>query len=255
MNLNLDITVARGYKSSSQIARVITEYWVEKNSYCPSCGNEHLIKFKNNKPVADFFCSNCKAEYELKSKKDGLLLKIVDGAYETMIRRINSENNPSFLFLNYSAYNLQIENYLVIPKHFFYDEIIEKRKPLGINAKRAGWIGCNILLNNIPSYGRIFLIKNKTIEKKEDVISKWVKTSFLSSSNSENRTWALEILKIVGNIKERKFNLKQIYDYESYLKAKFPNNNFIKDKIRQQLQIIRNKGIIKFLGHGVYIKL
>ncbi len=255
MDLALDISIAKRYKSSSQIARVITEYWVEKNSYCPNCGNDYLTKFINNKPVADFFCTNCKAEYELKSKRDAFLLKIVDGAYETMIRRINSENNPNFLFLNYSTHNLQIENFLVIPKHYFYNNIIEKRKPLGIKARRAGWVGCNILLQNIPSYGRIYLVKNRTIEKKQDVLNKWLRTSFLSNRKGESRGWTLEMLKIIENVKERNFNLREIYDYESFLKEKFPNNNFIKDKIRQQLQVLRDKGILEFLGKGEYRKI
>ena len=32
-------------------------------------------------------------------------------------------------------------------------------------------------------------------------------------------------------------------------------NNFIKDKIRQQLQILRDKAIIEFVGRGKYKKI
>ena len=35
----------------------------------------------------------------------------------------------------------------------------------------------------------------------------------------------------------------------------FKNNNFIEDKIRQKLQILRDKGIIQFVSHGHYRKL
>jgi len=73
------------------------------NIFCPSCGNIKLNEFKNNAPVADFYCNNCSSEFGLKSKKDFLSKKIVDGAYNTMIERINSENNPNFFFLNYSS--------------------------------------------------------------------------------------------------------------------------------------------------------
>ncbi|MBL7991777.1 MAG: restriction endonuclease, partial [Candidatus Kapabacteria bacterium] len=31
-------------------------------------------------------------------------------------------------------------------------------------------------------------------------------------------------------------------------------NNFIKDKIRQQLQVLRDKGIIEFVSRGIYQK-
>ncbi|MFN3640822.1 MAG: DpnI domain-containing protein, partial [Flavobacterium sp.] len=99
MNLKFDLATADGYTSKSQIARVLTEKWVSQNIFCPSCGNEVLDEFANNSPVADFFCNRCKSEYELKSKKDSKSLKIVDGAFSTMIDRINSENNPNFFFL------------------------------------------------------------------------------------------------------------------------------------------------------------
>ena len=97
MNLNLYSTIANDYNSNSQKIRVLTESWVNKNIYCPSCGKE-LFEYENNKPVADFFCKICKEDYELKSKKDTMGKKIVDGAYSTMIERLNSSSNPNFFF-------------------------------------------------------------------------------------------------------------------------------------------------------------
>jgi transcription elongation factor Elf1 len=41
---------------------------MHQNMFCPVCGAEHLIQFTANKPVADFYCDNCRQEYELKSK-------------------------------------------------------------------------------------------------------------------------------------------------------------------------------------------
>lgn len=101
MNLNIDISKAKNYKSSAQIARVLTEDWVQNNSYCPkNCGNNYLNNYKNNKPVADFFCSNCNEDFELKSKNGKLGNKIVDGAYDSMIKRVSSIENPNFFFFN-----------------------------------------------------------------------------------------------------------------------------------------------------------
>jgi len=50
------------------------------------------------------------------------------------------------LLLNYDLARLAVSNVFVVPKHFFVREIIEERKPLAPTARRAGWIGCNILL-------------------------------------------------------------------------------------------------------------
>ena len=113
MNLNFNKSLAQGYSSNAQIARVLTENWVKENSFCPCCGNVYLSDFENNRPVADFYCSNCKEEFELKSK-NGLFSNIItDGAYSTMIERINSNQNPNFFFLTYSK-EFSVNNFLLI---------------------------------------------------------------------------------------------------------------------------------------------
>ena len=55
--------------------------------------------------------------------------------------------------------------------------------------------------------------------------------------------------------RERKeFTLLEIYTYISEMKAFYPNNNHVKDKIRQQLQHLRDGGIIKFTNKpGNYV--
>ncbi|MEZ4900589.1 MAG: DpnI domain-containing protein [Spirosomataceae bacterium] len=98
MNLNFNTKLAEGYSSNSQIVRVLSENWVKENSYCPSCGNTLLNEFENNRPVADFYCEGCREEFELKSKSGGLSRLISDGAYHTMVDRINSTQNPNFSF-------------------------------------------------------------------------------------------------------------------------------------------------------------
>lgn len=53
------------------------------------------------------------------------------------------------------------------------------------------------------------------------------------------------------------FSLNDIYSFENFLKSKHPNNNNIRDKIRQQLQFLRDKGMVKFIdnqGHYMRIK-
>ncbi len=255
MDLTLDISVAEGYSSKSQIARVLTERWVKTNAYCPSCGNEKLSPFANNLPVADFFCSNCKSEYELKSSKNVLLKKIVNGAYKTMMDRINSENNPNLFFLNYSKLDMIVENFLVIPKYYFNDGLIEKRQPLGLHAKRSGWVGCNILLNNIPEYGKIYFIKNRMIKPREHVVMEWAKTSFLANHGKEVRGWTIEIMRLIDRIHKQDFTLQDMYFFKPELERIFPDNNFIEDKIRQQLQLLRDRGVIIFRGKGKYSKV
>jgi len=252
MQLNLNTKLAAQYESQSQVIRVITENWVKNEIFCPNCGNS-LNNFKNNKPVADFYCKICHEEYELKSKKDKMSKKINDGAYNKMIERLNSTNNPNFFFLNYSLQNYSVQNFIVIPKHFFIPEIIEKRKPLSKNAKRAGWIGCNILLQNIPQSGKIFYIKNHKPEDKEAVLKNWKKTLFLRELSGVNlKGWILDVMSCIDKLNKKEFTLDEVYSFENILYQKHPDNKHIKDKIRQQLQFLRDKGHIEFVSRGVY---
>lgn len=80
MNLNFDVNLALDYSSSTQKARVLTESWVANNMYCPRCGNVYIRHFPNNSPVADFYCTECNNEYELKSKA---------GPIDNKIRKFN----------------------------------------------------------------------------------------------------------------------------------------------------------------------
>ena len=141
MKLFFETKIADKYTSQSQKIRVLTESWVDNQIYCPNCGHLDINKYENNKPVADFFCSNCKEDYELKSKQDGVGIKIVDGAYRTMIERLQSSNNPNFFLLSYDSESFEVRNFLVIPKHFFIPEIIEKRKPRRTQGFEAPFLG------------------------------------------------------------------------------------------------------------------
>lgn len=253
MNLNLNTELAHGYTSKSQIARLLTEDWVLNNSYCPNCGSLPLNEFENNRPVADFFCSDCREEFELKSKNGALSKTIPDGAYATMIERINAENNPNFFFLTYTK-SWQVNDFLIIPKQFFTPDIIVKRAPLADTAKRAGWIGCNIDLSKVADTGKVFLVKNSQIIHQDSVTKNFKKTLFLRDQSKASKGWLLDIIHCVDLIKSNTFTLDEIYAFEEKLKQKYPNNHFIKDKIRQQLQILRDKGIIEFVSRGCYRK-
>lgn len=253
MNLSLDTKLADIYTSPSQKIRVMSENWVDNQIFCPNCGHLNINKYENNKPVADFFCSNCKEDYELKSKRDYIGEKIVDGAYRTMVERLQSSNNPNFFILNYDLQSLNVLNFLVIPKHFFVPEIIEKRKPLSETARRAGWTGCNILLQSIPQTGKIFFVKNRQIEPKESVITNWQKTLFLREEKEISaKGWLLDIINCIEKLKNKEFSLDEIYAFENFLSKKHPENKHIKDKIRQQLQILRDKNYLEFINKGTY---
>lgn len=250
MKLILDKKLAIGYNSQSQVARVLTEDWVQKEIFCPSCGNG-LTDFPNGHPVGDFYCQDCKEEYELKSKKDKMGSRILDGAYDTMIKRLKSENNPNFFFLNYDRSNYEIQNFIVIPKHFFIPEIIIKRNQ-GL-PDRPNYIMCSIDLTLIPQSGKIFYVKNREIETKKEVLKSWKNTLFLREEKEvASKGWILDTMICIDRIGKSEFSLDEVYFFEKDLKKRHPENNFIKDKLRQQLQILRDKGYLEFVSRGKY---
>jgi len=253
MKLTFEKQLATNYKSASQKARILTEQWVDNAIFCPNCGKLNIDKYPNNQPVADFYCSNCREEYELKSKQGVIGTKVVDGAYRTMLERLTSSNNPNFFLLNYDLSNLEVINFLVIPKHFFIPKIIEKRKPLAATVRRAGWVGCNILLQSILQTGKIFFIKNRQAEPKEKVLAEWQKTLFLREEREISaKGWLLDIMRSIEKLGKREFTLDDIYAFEKELSALHPDNKHIKDKIRQQLQVLRDRGYLDFMSRGYY---
>lgn len=253
MRLFLDKNSVTNYKNASQKIRVLTENWVERYIFCPNCGNKNINKYPNNHPATDFYCSKCHENYELKSKQNSFGTKILDGAYHTMLERLKSSDNPNFFLLNYTLANFEIINFLVIPKHFFIPKIIEKRKPLSVTAHRSGWIGCNIILKNIPQSGKIFFIRNKQIEDSKKVITDWRKTLFLRAENETSaKGWLLDVMCCIDKLGKKEFKLDELYSFENELSELYPQNQHIKDKIRQQLQFLRDKGYLKFVSRGYY---
>ncbi len=254
MDLQFDETLAASYHSGTQKIRVMSEGWAAKNMFCPCCGNPHIQRRQNNEPVADFQCVACGAVFELKSKKGALGNKIADGAYGTMIERITGVRNPNLLVMTYSP-NLSVTDMLMIPKFFFVPSVIEKRKPLAATARRAGWIGCDILIRDIPAQGKISMIENGKVADIGKVVQTYQSIEKLKTDNMESRGWLFDVLHCVNAMPTAEFTLQEIYAYSDRLKEKHFRNHNVEAKIRQQLQILREKGFIEFLGRGHYRKI
>lgn len=254
MNLRLDLRLAQAYTSAAQRIRVMSEAWTQREIFCAACGAV-VRRAPNNQRVLDFHCSGCSEEYELKSKQGAFARKVVDGAYETMIKRLQGCNNPNFFFLSYDRSNHEVVHFFVVPGHFFMPGIIERRKPLNSSARRADWVGCNILLDQIPQSGRIHYILNGRRVEEKTVLDAWQRTAFLKDTRLESRGWTVEIMRRVEQLAQDEFSLADVYRFEQELQQLYPGNNFVKDKIRQQLQILRDKNIIEFRGRGKYRRL
>jgi type II restriction enzyme len=177
---------------------------------------------------------------------------VVDGAYKTMMERLAANNNPSLVLLGYDKINKSVTNLSVVPKHFFTPDIIQERPPLAQAAKRAGWIGCKILLSKVPEMGRIDVVRNGHLVPKNAVMKQWRQTSFLLDTRPTARGWLIEVMKCVEDIGRAEFEIADVYGFEEHMRLLYPDNMHVREKMRQQLQVLRDAGFIEFLGRGKY---
>lgn len=240
------------YISGSQRARVWTERWVADWIFCPNCGRSSLSQFIANLPVADFFCAGCNEQYELKSQAKPFGRKLVNGSYDRKIERLSSSTNPNFILLTYSATAASVTDVCFVPKHFFTLEMIERRRPLSPTARRAGWVGSNILLHQVPEFGRIHAVQNGLPINKQLILDRWRKTLFLRQGELRARGWLIEVMNCIERMGRLEFMIEDVYAFEKHLSSKYPNNMHVRPKIRQQLQVLRDNGYLQFLSRGMY---
>jgi len=240
------------YKSNSQRIRCLSEKWFSEEMFCPACSSDSLEAYKTGNPVADFFCPECEEKFQLKSQGKSLTGKINDGAYSKMIEAVRNDAAPNFFLLHYNPMEWTVADLVVVPKQFFVESIIEKRKPLSSGARRSGWVGCNLLLSGVPLDGRITVVSDYEPVEEKDVRSRWKKISFLKEKNADKRSWLVDTMWCIRDLGKETFSLEDVYAYEEHLKKLHPENNNIQPKIRQQLQFLRDAGYLSFVERGRY---
>jgi type II restriction enzyme len=279
---------ATAYKSGSQRARVVTEFWAENNLYCPNCSSPKLSRQTHNTKAIDFCCPVCEFKYQLKGQKTRFGNTITDGAYEAMMSAIRNDETPNFYFLQYDLATWSIRNLLLVPHFAFPPSAIIKRKPLSETARRAGWIGCNIALNQIPIEARIAVSTVPSSRGRESAPfnSPSDNSQVLCASQSAIASAAADVAKnpssfaqLVSTPQEVRekfqkpgmrasvsdcgsplplstepfvFSNEEIYAFAPELEKLHPDNRHIRDKIRQQLQVLRDTGFLTHISHGTW---
>jgi hypothetical protein len=90
----------------------------------------------------------------------------------------------------------------------------------------------------------------ETPEENADVIE-----TPIEPITSSLKGWKLAVFQCIDSIPKQVFTLNEVNEFENKLKEMYPSNQHITDKIRQQLQYLRNLGLVEFLGSGNYKKL
>lgn len=239
------------YTSNSQKARVMSETWVLKNGYCLACDAESLSPTTANTRSKDFFCASCSHGYELKSKQGPFGRCVVDGAYSAMLATIRDGRTPTLLLLEFAP-GWAVKGLTAVHHSLLTEDCIMARKPLGPSARRAGWIGCNIILPNIAAEGRIPVIIDGQATAREATRKAFARLQFLEEIPVERRGWTARLLNLLRQLPHDRFSLKDAYQFEGVLAKCYPENHNLRPKIRQQLQVLRDAGLLRFISPGQY---
>ncbi|GAP09285.1 Dam-replacing family [Bellilinea caldifistulae] len=243
----------QGYKSASQKARILTEAWASDNLECPSCGGT-LSLLPANSRTSDFQCQSCGETYQLKSQSKPFGKKILGAEYNTTIQAIKNGRHPSLILLQYDLKNLSVQQVRILHRSWITEQSIIPRRPLGPQARRAGWQGCLLALESIPCTAFVDVVQNGSASPPTIVRLQWQTAHSVSTLTLDQRGWVALVLRIVESLPQQ-FTLQQVYAYEKELAKSYPANQNIRAKIRQQLQIIRDLGLIQFIKPGVYRKI
>ena len=248
MDLRLPTKDLYRYKSPSQRARVGTESWGAINFFCPACESPRLDVAARNTGAVDYFCPSCESPFQLKSQSKPLGTRIVDAAYSEMKRAILEDRTPNLFVLHYDLDTWAVRTILLVPHFAFALSALERRKPLAPTARRAGWVGCNILLDKIPVHARISIV-DKGTGCREQTQSRHHATRFHQGAGKEtlallqtHRGARTPIRAPCGRVPPRSVLRLRVLTFITL---------FLR-QIRQQVQALRDLGLLTFLGSASY---
>lgn len=101
------------------------------------------------------------------------------------------------------------------------------------------------------------LIREGVTTPKPEVLARFHETLFLRAKGHGARGWLIEVLKCAERAaaaggSSGGFGLDDVYAFEGRLAALYPANRNVRPKIRQQLQALRDRGLVVFEGRGRY---
>ena len=186
------------------------------------------------------------------------LFGFLRGLSDQIVRRaevnrvLASDTSPNLMLMNYDLAGFAVTDLFFVPKQFFTPQIIEERPPLSPKARRAGWIGSKIVLRDVPASGTVWFVRGGEALPRDAVLEQWRATLFLRDTRPAARGWLIEVMKCVEAIGRESFTLDDAYGFEDRLARLYPANHNVRPKIRQQLQVLRDRGWLEFQGRGRY---
>ena len=209
MELGFREELARGYSSRSQIARVLTQDWVGRQVPCLACSTLPLTPTVQNTKTRDFECPECSEPYELKSTSRRFRHLVADGEYGTFCSTIGADRTPNLLLLEYDPTNLGVKTLLAVHRSLISNQAVVPRRPLAGTARRAGWQGCSINLDLIPTSGRVPVVLEGQALPWSRVTAGWARFEFMVRLRPESRGWLRDVLSLVQQLPQGSFFVRR----------------------------------------------
>jgi type II restriction enzyme len=148
--------------------------------------------------------------------------KIVDAAYSEMKHAIQEDRTPNLYVLHYDLTAWAVRTVILVPHFAFALSAVECRPPLGPTARRAGWVGCNILLNKIPKDARIPIVASGKFRPAAEVRRAYQRLRPLEKLNVQRRGWTLDVLNVLRSLDRKEFSLSDVYAHTDDLQSFIP---------------------------------
>ena len=95
-------------------------------------------------------------------------------------------------------------------------------------------------------------MKDGIVTDEKIVRKQYARLRPLEKIKHDARGWTLDVLNVVRGLNQEEFTLQDVYAFTAHLESLHPANRHVRDKIRQQLQVLRDLGLVEFLGRGRY---
>lgn len=251
MNLQCNPELAAGKTSESQRTKLITEGWFTAEGYCLNCTSSRLVPTSSSTPFRDHTCPHCGHGYEMKSGRKRHTDTVQDGGYDSMMREILGKNLPALMLLQYTP-EWRVQRLLAIHPTFMTPKIVRRRKTPHTRprSEKKYWM-CNLDLSIVPPDAKIVVVDG-AVRPKATVREEFQRLNRFKELKAEERGWTGLVLAKIRKLEKIHFTSKDLYALEGEMHAVYPENSHIKDKIRQQLQVLRDLGYLEFVRRGEY---
>jgi type II restriction enzyme len=109
-------------------------------------------------------------------------------------------------------------------------------------------------LDLMPQVARIVIIKDSKIAARNEVLRLWSASQKVLTLSARKRGWLADLVRRVERV-DPIFSIDDIYHFKTELGRAHIDNHNIEAKIRQQLQVLRDLGMVEFIRPGIYRRL